>query len=135
MAYRIYNGMRILNPVFKGKLYRLFYLGWDVPVYMRRIFMTVPVKEPLNWRMYNSDAKPVLTEGVTWKRLALELASVPGYRYADKADERIVRALEFVQDEICYLGMGLGLGSIITFFFMEVAGVWRKKRQLKLWAK
>lgn len=188
MEYRIYNGMRTLNlifkdirvgdtleysytvvgenPVFGGSLYRFFYLGWSVPVHTLRIRMTVPESEPLNHKMFNTEAQPELSISKGKKRLELNLAPVPGYRFANEtpgwcdpypamqvsqaetwaevatwadalhnkdrvlsaplkdkiaaieeahADEaaRIVAALEFVQDEIRYLGIEVGEGSYV----------------------
>lgn len=104
MEYRIYNGMRTLNLIFKdirvgdtvaysytitgenpsfyGKLYRSFYLGWSVPVHTFRVRISVPREEPLHYKLFNSNVIPQATVDTSMRYLELTLSPVPGYRFA-----------------------------------------------------
>ncbi|BCS97755.1 hypothetical protein DSLASN_33870 [Desulfoluna limicola] len=104
MEYRIYNGMRTLNLIFKdvrvgdtveysytitgenpsfyGKLYRFLYLGWSVPVHTFRIRISVPRGEPLYHKVFNSNATPTEIVDTSMRHLELSLSPVPGYRFA-----------------------------------------------------
>jgi len=104
MEYRIYNGMRTLNLIFKdirvgdtveysytitgenpsfyGKLYRSLYLGWSVPVHTFRVRISVPREEPLYHKIFNSELRPKETVDTSMRHLELIISPVPGYRFA-----------------------------------------------------